>query len=131
MAEELEHLCKKISLTDRERIGISISEGEVSEAKTLGDSCLVGKIWAEKAVNKEAFKTVLSGLWRTVGRVIFKEIEDNMWIFEFTKQEDKKRVMAGRPWSFDRQLIVLNDFDGRVPTSQIDFRYFSVLDSSA
>jgi hypothetical protein len=121
MAEDLEHLCKNISLTDREKIGISISEGEVTEAKTLGDSCLIGKIWSEKAVNKEAFKSVLSSLWRTVGRVIFKEVEDNMWIFEFTDREDKKRVMAGRPWSFDRQIIVLNDFDGRVPTSQIDF----------
>jgi hypothetical protein len=62
MAEELEHLCKEISLMDREKIGISISEGEVSKAKMLGDSCLVGKIWTEKAVNKEAFKTVLSSL---------------------------------------------------------------------
>lgn len=117
MAEELEHLCKKISLMDREKIGISIFEGEVTETKMLGDNCLVGKIWTEKAVNKEAFKTVLSRLWHTVGRVIFKEVEDNMWIFEFTEREDKKRAMAGRPWSFDHQIIVLNDFDGRVPTS--------------
>jgi hypothetical protein len=121
MEEELERLCNKISLTDKEKIGISVSEGEVAEAKALGDNCLVGKIWAEKVVNKEAFTTVLSRLWRTVGRVIFKEVQDNMWIFEFTEREDKKRVMAGRPWSYDRQIIVLNDFDGRVPPSQMDF----------
>ena len=29
--------------------------------------------------------------------------------------------MAGRPWSFDRQILVLNDFDGKVPSSQMDF----------
>jgi hypothetical protein len=123
MEAELEHLCKKISLTEGEQVGISVSKGEVSEAITLGDRCLVGKIWTEKAVSKEVFKTVLSRLWRTVGRVVFKEVQDNMWLFEFTDREDKNRVMAGRPWSFDRQIIVLNDFDGKVPPSQMDFSH--------
>lgn len=71
---ELEHLCGKISLTEGEKIGISVTEGEVAEIKEQGDRCLVGKLWAEKGANREAFKTVLSRLWRTVGRVIFKEV---------------------------------------------------------
>jgi hypothetical protein len=29
--------------------------------------------------------------------------------------EDKKRVLDGRPWSFDRQILVLYDFDATVP----------------
>ena len=35
----------------------------------------------------------------------FEDIEDN---------EDKKRVMEGRPWSCDRHILVLNDFDESV-----------------
>jgi hypothetical protein len=102
MEDELEHLYRKISLTEGEQIGILVSEGDVSEAKLQGDRCLVGKIWNVKTVNKEAFKTILSRLWRTVGRVIFKEVQDNMWLFEFTDREDKKIVLARRPWSFNR-----------------------------
>jgi hypothetical protein len=62
MEDDLEHLCKKISLTEGEQIGISVSEGDVSAAKSQGDRCLVGKIWNVKTVNKEAFKTVVSAL---------------------------------------------------------------------
>ncbi|XP_059441720.1 uncharacterized protein At4g02000-like [Corylus avellana] len=31
--------------------------------------------------------------------------------------------MEGRPWSFDRQILVLKDFDGEIPPSQMDFSF--------
>jgi hypothetical protein len=30
-------------------------------------------------------------------------------------------VMAGRPWSYDRTLLILKNFDGQISPSQIDF----------
>jgi hypothetical protein len=53
--------------------------------------------------------------------VTFKELQDNMWIFEFSELVDKERVMEGRPWSYDRQILVLNEFDGSTPPSKMDF----------
>lgn len=44
-----------------------------------------------------------------------------MWLFEFVEEDDKRRVLAGRPWYFDRQILVLNEFDGQSPPSQIVF----------
>jgi hypothetical protein len=29
--------------------------------------------------------------------------------------------MDARPWSYDRTLLILNDFDGRLALSQMDF----------
>jgi hypothetical protein len=48
---------------------------------------------------------VLSRLWRLVGHVTFKELLDNVWLFEFTDGEDKRRILEGRLWSFDRRVI--------------------------
>jgi hypothetical protein len=31
--------------------------------------------------------------------------------------------MEGRPWSFDRQILVLNEFDGSTPPSQLIFTH--------
>jgi hypothetical protein len=45
------------------------------------------------------------------------EVQDNVWIFEFSELEDKRRVMDGRPWSFDRKMLVLNNLDGSLPPS--------------
>jgi hypothetical protein len=86
VVDDIDQLYSKISLTDREKVGISIIEREVEEVRKKGELCLVGRIWAEEKTKKEAFKSVLSGTWRLRGRVFFKEIQDNLWLFEFTKQ---------------------------------------------
>lgn len=31
--------------------------------------------------------------------------------------------MANRPWSFERQILVLNKFDGLIPPSKMDFTH--------
>jgi hypothetical protein len=123
MEGELAKLCSNISLTEGEKIGISVTEGEVGEFRERGVNCLVGKLWSEKAVNKEAFKTVLSRIWRTVGRVVFKELQDNCWLFEFSGEADKCRVLEGRPWSYDRYALVLKEFDGKMAPSQMRFQH--------
>jgi hypothetical protein len=87
----------------------------------IAGKCLVGKIWADKIVNKEAFKSMMSTIWRTAGGVKFKDLKDNIWLYEFSDLVDKRRVMDGRPWSFDRQILVLNEFDGSTPPSQLEF----------
>lgn len=60
-----------------------------------------------------------------MGTVIFSEVQDNVWLFEFTDVDDKKQVLDGRPWSFDCQILVLNDFDVSVPPAQVQFIHSS------
>lgn len=43
--------------------------------------------------------------------------------FKFSEKADKRRVLAGRPWSFDQQMLVLNEFDGKTPPSQMAFTH--------
>jgi hypothetical protein len=121
MAAELGDLCKKLSLIEGEKEGIKVDELDVLEARGIVGKCLIGKIWTDKSVNHEAFKLVFSNIWRIVGSVEFKELKDNIWLFEFSDEGDKRRVLEGRPWSFDRHIVVLNEFDGSTPPSQLEF----------
>lgn len=123
MGDDLEKLCGRISLIGREKVGIKILEGEVVADREKGERYLVGRIGDEKKVNKEAFKSVLSRIWRTMGFVVFSEVQDNVWVFEFADVEDKKMAMEGRPWSFDRQILVLKEFNGSVPPAQMKFTH--------
>lgn len=117
MERELEQLCSRISLSEKEKIGLSIEGCEVADARVQGARCLMGKICMEKGINKEAFKSILTRLWRTTGRVIFRELQEKIWLFEFVDEADKRRVMVGRPWSFDRHILMLNEFEGGVSPS--------------
>jgi hypothetical protein len=38
MVEDIEELCWKISLTEGERVGINISEGEIADARETGEN---------------------------------------------------------------------------------------------
>jgi len=60
---------------------------------------------------------------RIKGNIFFKEIQDNLWLFEFSDEEDLRRVLKGHPWSYDHTLLVLNEFDGKTPPSQMDFSF--------
>jgi hypothetical protein len=81
----------------------------------------VGRLGVLKKLNKEAFKAVLMRIWRLPGRVVFKEILENLWLFKFFDVGDKQKVMVGRPWSYDRTLLILHDFDRKLAPYQMDF----------
>jgi hypothetical protein len=112
---------ENIMLSRGEQLDIVVDDCDVEEAKQQGNNCLIGKIWAGKRVNREAFINVFKRIWRTEKEVGFKEIQHNVWIFEFSLESDKTRVLKGRPWSYDRSLLALSEFDGGIPSSQWNF----------
>lgn len=97
MAEGVDELCGKLSLVGGKATGISVIEGEIAEGREIGKRCLVGKIGIEKKVNKKAFKSMLLRLWRIGGKMVFKEVQDNVWLFEFSDEEDKRQILEGCP----------------------------------
>jgi hypothetical protein len=47
--------------------------------------------------------------WRPKGEFILKVLGDNRFIAEIELEGDKTRIMEGRPWLFDGNLITLTD----------------------
>jgi len=108
-------------LSEKEQREIVVEESAIQELCNKGSLCLVGRLGVRKKLNKEAFKTVLQRIWRPSGRLVVKEIRADLWLFEFSEDRDKQKVLAGRPWSYDRTLLILNEFDGKISPSQMDF----------
>jgi hypothetical protein len=102
-------------------LGITIGDEETEDLQVKGSKCLVGRLGVPKKLNKEAFKSLLLRIWRTMARVFFKEIQDKLWLFEFDDDSDKKRVLEGQPWCYERTLLILNEFDGKTLSSQMEF----------
>lgn len=65
---------------------------------------------AEKETNKGAFKE--TKVWKTERSLTFKEVGRNKFLIEFQTTTEKNRVLLGRPWSFDRNLVCLQEFEG-------------------
>lgn len=48
---------------------------------------------------------------------------DNKFLVEFQHLGDKEKVLKGRSWVFDRNLVNLQEFDGSLSTQDIQFTY--------
>ncbi|KAH9782561.1 hypothetical protein KPL71_008951 [Citrus sinensis] len=110
--DELIRKCNAITISEEDKTSMSL---EVNIKATRGKmlaSCLVGKVLLTRAVNKEGFKSALQQVWRTVKEVKIESLGNNCLMFKFTEEADKKRVLTGGPWHFDRALLVLTEPKG-------------------
>ena len=60
-----------------------------------------------RVVNKEGLWGAMQQVWRTMRKVKIENMGDNIFIFKFSLEADKRRVITGGPRHFDRALIVL------------------------
>jgi hypothetical protein len=121
MEEELSKMWGKFSLLEDEDEGVSVDLSELDPLVNRGKVCLNGKILADRIVPKEFFKGPLLRAWRPKGSISFRVIGENLFIVEFEHAWEKDRVMGGRPWLFDGNLVSLAEFDGTTPPSKMNF----------
>ena len=110
-----------LKLSEGRQLEILVANCEVVEAKKQGNNCLIGKIGLGKKINKDAFIRLFKRIWRTNEEVVFKKVQPNVWMLEFSHKGDMLRVLEGRPWSFDRFIPTSSEFDNNIPSSQWDF----------
>ncbi|KAH9680322.1 hypothetical protein KPL71_026505 [Citrus sinensis] len=122
--EELNCKCKAISIREDQLNKISLigrksAKGEQIAASLIGRKsakgeqiaacCLMGMILHQRKVNLEGLRCAMSQIWRTNKEVRIESLGSNIFMFKFFLEADKKRVMGGGPWHFDRALIVLTE----------------------
>lgn len=63
----------------------------------------------------------MTGVWKTQGKVEFKEVGTNLFLVEFREILDLKLVQEGCSWLFDQNLFCLTNYDGSLTTQFINF----------
>ncbi|KAL5823688.1 hypothetical protein ACOSQ4_021588 [Xanthoceras sorbifolium] len=106
---EVERLCEALSLAEptQPMTVLNVELQEVGRRKL--ELCLAGRLLAIKQVNRDAFRAILPKIWRTTQEVEIEVLRDNIFEFHFKNRLDRRRVLNGGPWSFDRSLLVLEE----------------------
>ena len=81
------------------------------------------EIGADKKVNVEAVKNVLGNIWKIAAGMTIKEVRDRLYVFHFEDNLEKERVRLRQPWSFNRFLLVLENFDSKVQPEEINLQW--------
>jgi hypothetical protein len=121
MAEDLASLWGNLSLVEEEDDELEISAPAMAGLAQRGKLCLVGKLIADCLISKETIRSKLIRGWRPLGKISFTVLGENLFLLEFQYECDKIRVLEGRPWIFEKNLFVIEEFDGLSSLSDIDF----------
>ena len=107
MAEELEVLWKKLSFTEEEDEGIEIYSNSTKSAKEVGKNCALMKIMAHKSINLDTLRKNMRRVWKLNKGVQISEVEEDLFLVEFSDGKDKKKVLDMCPWNFEKQLVLI------------------------
>ncbi|MCH96370.1 hypothetical protein A2U01_0017356, partial [Trifolium medium] len=86
---------------------------------------LVGKIWTESPYNVRAFKQTMTQAWRCRNPVDIQDLNRNLFLFKFATKKEAELVCRNGPWSFDRNLLILNRISGDEQPSELEMNRVS------
>ncbi|KAL5823915.1 hypothetical protein ACOSQ4_021815 [Xanthoceras sorbifolium] len=119
--EELSRFCERLSLTEEDgpiaRVDLPLQERGLKSVAM----CLFGKLIANKEINREAFKSTIPKIWRTTKEFETEAIGSNSFFFRFSCTEDRKRILEGGSWCFNKFLLVLCEAKGIGKVTDSDF----------
>lgn len=69
--------------------------------------CVVARFLTEGRVDFQAMQQTLAALWKPGRGVYMKELDTNLYLFQFYHELDVKRILEGSPWSFNRRALVM------------------------
>ena len=123
MAEELEELWKKLTVTEAEDEDIKLGSNSTRAAKEIGKNYVVMKILTQRTVILEALKKNMRMLWKPSKGMQISEIGEDLFLVEFGDGRDKKKVMEMCPWSYEKQLILMQEFEGELVPKEIKLKW--------
>lgn len=122
-ANNLLNAINNISLEDEEEGGLDlISEEALGNEQLISTFdaklCVVARFLSDGHVDFPAMQQTLAALWKPGMGVYIKDMEPNLFLFQFYHEVDVRRVMEGCPWSFNRRALLMRRLkEGENPRS--------------
>ena len=122
---ELIQRCKAITLSGEGEGRVSLRGTLKDEGGKIAAGCLIGKVLTSRNVNKEGLKIALQQAWQNIREVKVENMGENVFMFKFGAEVDKKRVLINGPWHFNNALIVFTEPVGIGDISKQSFTHTS------
>ena len=123
MAEELEVLWQKLRVTEEEEESVNLGRDSTKAAQERAKNCLVMKVLSRKGVMLGALRKNFRMLWKLNKSMRILVVEDEMFLVEFDDDQDKRRVLEMSLWHYEKQLVLLQEFDGERDPKDIVLRW--------
>ena len=121
MADLLENKFNGLSLTEEEEEVVECDDRDDETITEQLKLCLVGKLLTLNPFSVEAMKNTMKIAWRLGKGMVVREIENNMFMYQFFTMSDKLKVLEEGPWFFDGSPLLLQEVEEGIQPSEIVF----------
>ncbi|XP_057247549.1 uncharacterized protein LOC130589924 [Beta vulgaris subsp. vulgaris] len=118
MADDIVSRVSNLKITADEDTMVEFLENPNSETDDF-ELTLVGKMLTVRTYNFDPMKKTLNQIWAISRGALFRSIENGLFVVRFASKRDKDKVMAGRPWTFDQNLVMLQEIEDDIQPSEI------------
>ncbi|KAG5524447.1 hypothetical protein RHGRI_031191 [Rhododendron griersonianum] len=123
MEEELLQKLSSFVLTNAEEEAVLLDAEDFNVSHQECARSAMGKILTHKGINLGGLKASMDLAWGYPKGLKVMEVGGGIYQFVFGNEMDLVRVIAGGPWLFNNQLIVLQRWEEGVKPDQINFSY--------
>ncbi|XVF20497.1 hypothetical protein REPUB_Repub12eG0005600 [Reevesia pubescens] len=126
MAEDLEKLWSNMNLMVEKQDGLKLEEDDELRSIEKGRCWLVGRLHTKRHFNNDYFMATMKIVWRLSKEVTILPLEANLFLFKFKNMANKKWVLDGALWSFDKQLLLFQDDKIELKPEDYQFTTFAI-----
>lgn len=87
----------------------------------LNKFTFIGKILTKKFLNKGAVKSLILINWNPKRHVSISELTECVLLFNFSEEEDYRRIVSDIPWTVLGHLLVLNRWSELITFDEINW----------
>ncbi|XP_073067166.1 uncharacterized protein [Primulina eburnea] len=111
--EEVAKLVRDLKLSQaKDKNLVVLSSDLASRGLQRLESCLIGKVFTAKAVNRETFRTQMPRIIQAKKGINIEMVGDNLFSLDFNSKVDKKRALLDGPWNFFKDLVIFVEPQG-------------------
>ena len=114
--DDLAQSWNRLTLSDREGPSCCLLDDEKAE-----NFSIAAKFLTRRAINMEIIAKTFTPLWRARNGFKIQSFGDHKILFTFDNKEDVDRILEGKPWSFDKHLVVMSRYENESSLEDIQF----------
>ena len=111
--------------------GLSLSQWEGPKFRMRSDLAtteyiIAAKFLTKRALNLDAIAATFQPLWRSKNGFRLKNLGNHIVLFIFDNKADVDNILANEPWSYDKNLMVLQRYkaDSKVENLSFNLTHF-------
>ena len=121
MASGLEEAWQSLRLTLEEEQVVVVTEKDDSEMSKLISLYLLGRLYTTNSFNSRAMKLVLRNVWKPSKGLVIRDLNSNLFAFQFFSEVDHDFILNEGPWAFDGCILLLKWMTGLEVPLEVTF----------